>query len=121
MIPSTTPTDIDDEWFLVLAWGVGSPRQVWPSFLCPCFIDRSSIFLQENNSYPSILKEIFLFQPLHSQLHIGVFLINCAFFSDEALLEAAANDVLNGLIDEAIRGQAFEIHRYVRYVQSSIH
>ena len=42
-------------------------------------------------------------------------------FSDEALLEAAANDVLNGLIDEAIRGQAFEIHRYVRYVLSRIH
>jgi len=34
--------------------------------------------------------------------------------SDEALLEAAANDVLNGLIDEAIRGQAFEIHRAVK-------
>lgn len=31
--------------------------------------------------------------------------------NDEALLEAAANDVLNNLIDEAIRGQAFEIHR----------
>ena len=32
--------------------------------------------------------------------------------NDEALLEAAANDVLNNLIDEAIRGQAFEIHRW---------
>merc|ERR1719334_500182 len=34
--------------------------------------------------------------------------------NDESLLEAAANDVLNNLIDEAIRGQAFEIHRAVK-------
>ena len=74
VIPSTTSTDIGDEWSFVLAWGVGSPRQVCPSFQCPSFIDQSSKFFQENKSYPSILKDFFLFRSFHWQSHLGVFL-----------------------------------------------